>query len=109
MMIKTVVTVCVYFPDVGSNDADFVVKFKGEIFSWKNLTELLRQHNITIPQESEVLAEVLQQKDFSDQSCQGRCFMDERSDEKRCYCDKACKAYSDCCLDFHSRYDSAEL
>ena len=84
VMIKTVVTVRIS-PDVGSNDDDFVVKFKGEIISWKNLTDLLRQHNITIPQENEVLAEVLQQKDSSAQSCQGRCFMDERSDEKRCY------------------------
>ena len=107
-MMKTVVTVEVS-PDVGSNDADFVVKFKGEIFSWKNLTDQPRQHNITIPQESDVLAEVLQQKDSSDQSCQGRCFTDERSAEKSCYCDKACKRFSDCCLDFHTGYDSAEL
>lgn len=76
------------------------MKFKGEIFSWKNLTDMLRQYNITIPQENEVLAEVLQQKDSSAQSCQGRCFMDERSEEKTCYCDKACKTFGDCCLDF---------
>lgn len=76
------------------------MKFKGEIFSWKNLTDMLRQYNITIPQENEVLAEVLQQKDSSAQSCQGRSFMDERSEEKTCYCDKACKTFGDCCLDF---------
>jgi len=80
------------------------VKFKGEVLSWKNLTDELRQHNITIPQESDVVAEVLRQKDSSAQSCEGRCLIDERSGEKGCYCDKACKTYSDCCLDFHSRY-----
>ena len=79
------------------------MKFKGEIFSWKNLTDMLRQHNITIPQENEVLAEVIKQKNSSAQSCLGRCFMDERREEKTCYCDEACKTFSDCCLDFNSR------
>lgn len=97
------------FPVLESRDEDFVVKFKGEIFSWKNFSHLLRQHNITVPQERDVLAEVLRQKDSSSQSCQGRCFLDERSDEKSCYCDQACQTFSDCCLDFHSRYNSAQF
>ena len=92
------------FSYLGTGDQDFVVKFKGEMFSWKNLSQLLRQHNITVPQEKDLLAAVVQQKTSRDQSCQDRCFLDERKYlHKTCFCDVACKTFSDCCLDFHSR------
>ncbi|KAL9970851.1 hypothetical protein ACROYT_G023302 [Oculina patagonica] len=89
---------------VGSKDRDFIVKFKGEIISWRKISQLLRQHNITVPQEKHLFAAVLKQKSSSAQSCRGRCFLDERKTPyKTCFCDKACKAFSDCCLDFHTR------
>ncbi|KAL9970848.1 hypothetical protein ACROYT_G023299 [Oculina patagonica] len=88
---------------VESPDQDFVVKFKGQIISWKNISQLLRQHNITVPDEGAALRAVLQQKDSSTQSCEGRCLLEERRERKPCYCDEACKTFSDCCLDFYSR------
>ncbi|KAL9970846.1 hypothetical protein ACROYT_G023297 [Oculina patagonica] len=56
-----------------------------------------------MPYEEVLLRAVLWQKDYSQQSCEGRCFLEERREEKPCYCDKACKTFSDCCLDFYSR------
>ncbi|KAL9970853.1 hypothetical protein ACROYT_G023304, partial [Oculina patagonica] len=85
---------------VNSIERDFIVKFKGEIFSWKNLSRQLRQHNITVTQD--LLDAVLKEKTFPHHSCQGRCFLDERKDDKTCFCDEACKTYTDCCLDFHT-------
>ena len=83
---------------------DFAVKYKGEFFSLKKLLQLLRHHNITVPpNERSFLREVLNQKQSQAQSCRGRCFMKERSDAKRCYCDNECKTWGDCCLDFHLR------
>ena len=108
-LIWVLVTWCFRFPCKESTDQDFVVKFKSEIFSWKNFSQLLRQHNITLPHENDILAAVLEQKNSSAQSCQGRCFMDERTDilhSKTCFCDKACITFRDCCLDFHLRYVS---
>lgn len=102
-------TISIFFPDLESNDQDFVVKFKGQFISWKNISQLLRQHNITVPHEGVLLRAVLQQKDYSPQSCEGRCFLEERREEKPCYCDKACKTFSDCCLDFYARYDPAQF
>ncbi|PFX22077.1 Latrophilin-2 [Stylophora pistillata] len=46
----------------GSDHQDFVVNFKGETISLKNLTKLLRHHNVTLPQEDRYLAEALRQK-----------------------------------------------
>lgn len=93
-----------FFFHLGSRDQDFVVKWRGEMLSWKNLSQLLHQHNITLPQEENVLAAVLQLKNSSVQSCQGRCFLNERRhDNKTCFCDKPCKLLSDCCLDFQTR------
>ncbi|KAL9970849.1 hypothetical protein ACROYT_G023300 [Oculina patagonica] len=59
-----------------------------------------------MPLEGEILATVLKEKNFSSQSCQGRCFLEKRKENlgyKTCFCDKACKTVGDCCLDFHSR------
>ena len=82
-----------------------VVKFKGELISWRNLSQLLHQHNITVPREQAVLNTVLREKDSSAQSCKGRCFVEERRQKKTCFCDKACERLSDCCLDFYLRLD----
>ena len=83
---------------------DLIVKFKGEILSWRNLTKLLRYHNVTIPDEGSILHAVLQDKNSRDQSCERRCFLDERRfRHKTCFCDKACRTFGDCCLDFHLR------
>ena len=90
-----------YFKD--STDQDFIVKFKGEIFSWRNLSQLLRQHNITVPHENDVLPVVLREKTLPHQSCKDRCLSDERKYDKTCFCDMACQKFGDCCLDFHSR------
>lgn len=50
------------------------------------------------------LEKVADQKNSSQQSCQGRCFIDERSDAvMSCYCDKDCKKWGDCCWDFKIR------
>jgi len=103
--LKIIITICqwkLYFvSNLDSTDQDFIVKWRGEIFSWKNLSQLLRQQNLIVPQ---VLAEVLQQKNSSVQSCQGRCFFDERRFlYNTCFCDKACRTFGDCCLDFHLR------
>ena len=90
-------------PDLESEDQDFVVRFKGETISLKNVTQLLRQHNITLPEEGKFLAAVLEQKNSSVQSCEGRCFAEERGEKKTCFCDKLCKILGDCCLDYYSR------
>ena len=86
-----------------SANQDFVVKFKNENVSLKNLLKLLRQHNITVPQEKRFLDAVIRANRSSDQSCKGRCFLEERSEAKWCYCDKTCKTWGDCCLDFQTR------
>jgi len=76
------------------------VKFKGEVISLIKLLQLLRHHNVTVPiNEEAFLDEVFYQKQSSAQSCEGRCFLEERSDPKWCYCDKDCKTWGDCCLD----------
>ena len=96
--------IIVYFSSyLETGGHDFTVKFKGEIYSWKNLSQLLRQHNIAVPNE-DVLTAVLQQKNLALQSCKDKCFFDEREYNKSCFCDKACKTFRDCCLDFQSRY-----
>ncbi|XP_022809262.1 uncharacterized protein LOC111346225 [Stylophora pistillata] len=89
----------------GSDHQDFVVNFKGETISLKNLTKLLRHHNVTLPQEDRYLAEALRQKNASEQSCGGRCLSEERGEGNKCFCDKACRELGDCCLDFYSRCD----
>ena len=92
------------FPYSETKDKDFIVKFKGETFSWKNLTKLLRQYNVTVPDEGSILRAVLREKNSRDQSCKHRCFLDERRfRHKTCFCDKACRTFGDCCLDFHLR------
>ncbi|PFX13284.1 Uncharacterized protein K02A2.6, partial [Stylophora pistillata] len=91
--------------DLGSDHQDFVVNFKGETISLKNLTKLLRHHNVTLPQEDRYLAEALRQKNASEQSCGGRCLSEERGEGNKCFCDKACRELGDCCLDFYSRCD----
>ena len=48
----------IFFPDSETKDGDLIVKFKGEILS-ENLTELLRQDNITVPDERTALSAVL--------------------------------------------------
>lgn len=93
-----------FFLDSGTKERDFIVKFKGEILSWKNLTQLLRRHNITVPDEKAVLAAVLGVK-YLGQSCKKkrRCSVDERRfHHKTCFNDEACKTFGDCCLDFQS-------
>lgn len=90
--------------DLESRDQDFLIKWRGEMYSWKNLSQLLHQHNITLPQEEKVFSAVLQQKNSSAQSCKGRCFLNERRHPNMaCFCDKPCKLLSDCCLDFQTR------
>ena len=80
------------------------MKYKGETYSLRNLFKILRRHNITVPQnEKDFLREALSQKQLTAQSCEGRCFLEERSDAKECYCDMACKSWGDCCLDFYLR------
>ena len=92
------------FPDSEKKVRDFIVRFKGEIFSLRNFTKLLRHHNITVPDEGSILHAVLRDKNSRDQSCEHRCFLDERrSRHNTCFCDKACRAFGDCCLDFHLR------
>ena len=88
------------FSYLESKRKDFIVKFKGRKFRWR---ELLRQLNITLPVEDAVLAKVLEQKKSPVQSCKGRCFLDERKYDKTCFCDNVCRTFSDCCLDYYSR------
>lgn len=88
-----------------SADRDFTVKYKGEVLSLKKLLGLLSDYNISVPQnEDSFFNEVInKQTSSSIQSCNGRCFKDERTISKTCYCDKACITWGDCCLDFHLR------
>ena len=79
------------------------MKFKGEVISLRNISKLLRQHNITLPDETMFFKEVHKQKNSRAQSCERRCFRGEIRKDKICYCDKACKTLGDCCLDFYSR------
>ena len=90
----------IFFPDSETKDKDFIVKFKGETFSWKNLTKLLRQYNVTEPDEGSILHAVLREKNSRDQSCKHRCFLDERR-----FGDSVIRhsTFGDCCLDFHLR------
>ena len=101
--LKTLINTNLALFCIESRDQDFVVKFKGQLISWRNLSQLLHQHNITVPREQAVLNTVLREKDSSAQSCEGRCFVEERRRKKTCFCDKACEIFSDCCLDFYSR------
>ena len=80
------------------------MKFKGGVVSLRNLLYQLQHHNITVPYNTRAFVhEVLNQKRSSSQSCNGRCFMDERGNAKLCHCDTGCKTWGDCCLDFYLR------
>ena len=88
-----------------SADRDFTVKYKGEVLSLKKLLGLLSDYNISVPQNEDSFFNEVINKQMSSriQSCNGRCFIDERTVSKTCYCDKACITWGDCCLDFHLR------
>ena len=84
------------------------MKLKGEIISLKKLLQILHRLNTSVPEERRFLDALFHEKQSSAQSCDGRCFLEERSDPKWCYCDMGCKAWGDCCLDLYVRYDSSE-
>ncbi|XP_068690966.1 uncharacterized protein [Montipora foliosa] len=88
------------------SEQDFVVNYKGKVVSFKALLQELLKNNVKLPVNTQdFLNAVIGQKNSSDQSCQGRCSKEERSGNatKSCYCDKDCKAWGDCCLDFPTR------
>ena len=90
-----------FYPDLDSADRDFIVKFKGEVISLIELLQLLRHRNVTVPKNKQAfLKALILQKQSSAQSCEGICFLEERSDPTWCYCDTDCKAWGDCCLGF---------
>jgi len=99
--------ILIYFSSgVDSADQDFIVNFEDEDISLIKLLQLLRHHNVTVPiNEKAFLDAVFHQKQSSAQSCARRCFLEERCryPPKWCYCDMDCKAWGDCCLDFHMR------
>lgn len=105
MLVWRVVALIDFFCiDSDSADQDFAVKFKGEIISFIELLKSLRLLNASVPKnENVLLSAVFQLNGSSAHSCKGRCFLEERSATKWCYCDKACQAWGDCCLDFHLR------
>ena len=88
---------------VDTNDGDFVVKFQGRNVSLTSLIERLRNLNITPFQTEDFLKNVNNHKHLRTHSCEGRCYFEERSHSKTCYCDLACVSWGDCCLDFHLR------
>ena len=80
------------------------MKFKGRVVSLRKHLDQLQHHNITVPYDTKDFVHiVLKQKQSKPQSCNGRCFMDERGSAKSCYCDTDCKTWGDCCLDFYLR------
>ena len=88
------------------SEQDFVVNYKGKVVSFKALLQEILKNNVKLPVNTQdFLNAVIGQKNSSDQSCQGRCSKEERSGNatKSCYCDKDCKAWGDCCLDFPTR------
>ena len=98
------INVLIFFlSDSDSSEDDFVVKFKGEVISLRNISKLLHQQNITLPNEKEFFRVILQQKNSTAQSCRGRCYVGERQRCKKCYCDKVCETFGDCCFDFYLR------
>lgn len=86
---------------LGHDQPDFVLKYKGQDVSLRTLLK----SNVILPVNTQIFLEkVADQKNSSQQSCQGRCFLDERSDAvMSCYCDKDCKKWGDCCWDFKIR------
>ena len=90
---------------LGNDQPDFVLKYKGQDVSLKTLLQKLLKNNVILPVNTQIFLEkVANQKNSSQQSCQGRCFIEERSDAvMSCYCDKDCKKWGDCCWDFKAR------
>ena len=79
------------------------MKFQGRNVSLISLIERLRNLNITTFQIKDFLENVIKHKHSRTHSCEGRCYVEERSHSKTCYCDLACVSWGDCCLDFHLR------
>ena len=78
------------------------MKFQGRNVSLTSLVQRLHNLNITPFQIEEILKNV-NHKHLRTQSCEGRCYVEERSHSKTCYCDLPCVSWGDCCLDFHLR------
>ena len=79
------------------------MKFQGRNVSLISLVQRLHNLNITPFHIEEILKNVNNHKHLRTQSCEGRCYVEERSHSKTCYCDLPCVSWGDCCLDFHLR------